>query len=166
MGKRFRGEAVNIKKELEKCLNGQKVEQGKKIFKINGKEEEFNEEIRVIAKLNKEKIGDMHSQCYLDKGVIILSDLSWDENMNEIYILRKITREIMNLRKKMKMVPTDNAKIIYKNLGDFNIVEDNLTKLLDHTNMQFEENNEMEVNSNKLDFEEEEIKYEFILVKI
>ena len=60
----------------------------------------------------------------------------------------------------------NNAKIIYKNLGDFNIVEDNLTKLLDHTNMQFEENNEMEVNSNKLDFEEEEIKYEFILVKI
>jgi len=114
--------------------------------------------------LNKNKIGNLYSQFYLENGLLILSDLTWNDEMNDIYVMKKIIREIMNLRKRMGMVPTDSAKILYKNNGKTKVLENNLYKLFENTNMEFEEYNGS--ISNKLEFEDEDNKYEFTLTKI
>ena len=165
LGKRFRGEAKNVKIEIEKYLRDKKVENGRKEIKIGGKNEIFEEEIKVVYKLDEKKIGENHVQFYKEKEIMILSDLSWDEELQEIYIKKLIMRELMNVRKEMGLIPTDSAKVMYKNMGDGMIIEDNLWKLYELLNMPFQEYNEKELGTKykKLYFEEEGVRYEFIV---
>jgi len=165
LGKRFKGDAKNVKLELEKYFKDKKVERGKKKVIINGKEEIFDEEIKVVGKLDQSKIWKFHQQYYVDSGVLILSDLCWDDEMQEIYIMKKITRELMNLRKILGMVPTDSAKVFFINEADSDFVEKNLWKLYEGTGMSFEEGS-MDESKTIIDFEDENIKYKFMIQKI
>ena len=74
-------------------------------------------------------------------------------------------RELMNVRKEMGLIPTDSARVMYKNMGDGMIIEDNLWKLYELLNMPFQEYNEKELGTKykKLYFEEDEVRYEFIV---
>ena len=165
LGKRFRNDAKNVKEQIERYLRDKKVEIGLKMIPIGGNNLVFNEEIKVVYKLDESKVNGKHVQFYPDKNILILSDLSWNEDLQTIYIKKLITRELMNLRKEMGLIPTDSARVMYKNLGDGMIIEDNLWKLYELLNMPFQEYNEKELGTKykKLDFEEDEVKYEFTI---
>ncbi len=71
----------------------------------------------------------------------------------------------MNLRKILGMVPTDSAKVIFRNEADSDFVEKNLWKLYEGTGMPFEEGS-MDESKTIIDFEDENIKYKFMIQKI
>jgi hypothetical protein len=70
-------------------------------------------------------------QFYEENGIIIVSDLTWNDELQEIYWMKMITRHIMNFRKEKELVPTDRVVIIYKNLGKVELVEKKEVEIAD-----------------------------------
>ena len=95
-----------------------------KILEIVGEDD-----ITVVDVLDGARIGDgVYSQFYAGDGLLIVSDLTWNTELEKKYQIRRICRTIMNARKEMGLVPTDAAKLGYKNTfgGGGGILEDNL----------------------------------------
>jgi len=161
LGKRFKNDAKKIKDKITyEMRNPENIEKLKKgYFTLDNNK--FHDEIKIVYKMN-DKI-DLYKQYYPEKGIIILTDLSWDNNMEEIYHIRMLTRKIMQLRKDAGLIPTDRAEIVYKNNGKINLIENNLITLVDNTNMKFVEKGNFE-KCCKIDYQEEDIKYELSLL--
>jgi hypothetical protein len=100
-----------------------------KILEIVGEED-----ITVVDVLDGARIGEGgYSQFYAGDGLLIVSDLTWNAELEKKYQIRRICRAIMNARKEMGLVPTDAAILGYKNTfgGDGGgagggIIEENL----------------------------------------
>jgi hypothetical protein len=90
------------------------------------------DDVRIVAKINEAKVGaEEYVQFYEASGIIIVSDLTWNEELEGIYWMKMITRHIMNFRKEKELVPTDRVVIIYKNLGRNELVEENESEMAD-----------------------------------
>ena len=63
----------------------------------------------VILKDKLEIETEQHVQFYEREGIIVLSDLTWNDELERMYNIRVIAREIMAGRKTMGLVPTDWA---------------------------------------------------------
>jgi hypothetical protein len=123
IGKKFKKDAkavIQRVKELEDDVA--------KILEIVGEED-----ITVVDVLDGARIGEgFYSQFYAGDGLLIVSDLTWNAELEKKYQIRRICRAIMNARKEMGLVPTDAAILGYKNSfgggggGGGGIIEDNL----------------------------------------
>jgi hypothetical protein len=156
-----------VKQEIESYLSGKEVTEGNKIISIGGRNEEFKDEIKVVYEINTQKTEGYHVQNYSENGLVILSDMKWDNSLQNIYLSKLLTRDLMKLRKEMGLIPTDCCRVVYKNLGEERVIEDNLWELYQTINMAFDEwhhNVDLGRKHKTLLFEEGEIKYELILI--
>jgi isoleucyl-tRNA synthetase len=121
IGKKFKKDAKTViqrVKELEDDVA--------KILEIVGEDD-----ITVVDVLDGARIGEgFYSQFYAGDGLLIVSDLTWNAELEKKYQIRRICRTIMNARKEMGLVPTDAAILGYKNSfgggGGGRLIEDNL----------------------------------------
>jgi hypothetical protein len=120
IGKKFKKDAKAIIQRVKEL--GDDVA---KILKIIGEED-----ITVVDVLDGAKIGEgFYTQFYAGDGLLIVSDLTWNAELEKKYQIRRICRVIMNARKEMGLVPTDKAILGYKNTfgcSGGGIIEDNL----------------------------------------
>jgi isoleucyl-tRNA synthetase len=118
IGKKFKKDAKAIIQRVKEL--GDDVE---KILKIIGEDD-----ITVVDVLDGAKIGEgFYPQFYAEDGLLIVSDLTWNAELEKKYQIRRICRAIMNARKEMGLVPTDKAILGYKNsFGGEGIFEANL----------------------------------------
>jgi hypothetical protein len=88
------------------------------------------DDITVVDVLDGARIGEgFYSQFYAGDGLLIVSDLTWNAELEKKYQIRRICRAIMNARKEMGLVPTDAAILGYKNRfggGGGRLIEENL----------------------------------------
>jgi len=171
--KRFRQYAKKVKEQIEKYMEKDRetklinLKSGKIKIPIDGKEIEFSNEIQLVYKLDGKKISkiqsNLYEQYFPDKGLVILSDLTWTDELQKIYDLRLLTRRLMQFRKEMDLVPTDKAVIVYKNLGQNQLIENNMNYMEEHCNMQILD--DLKINGftrfGEIRFEEENISYDF-----
>jgi len=132
-GKRFKEEAKEMKKKIAEYMTDENLElyiRDRRFF-IEGVR--FGEDdVRIVAKVNEAKVKEgEYVQFYEPSGIIIVSDLTWNEELEGIYWMKMITRHIMNFRKEKELVPTDMVVIIYKNLGKIEMVEDKEGEMAD-----------------------------------
>jgi hypothetical protein len=132
-GKRFKEEAKEMKKKISEYMTDENLELyiRDRSFFIEGVR--FGEDdVRIVSKINDSKVqvGE-YVQFYEESGIIIVSDLMWNEELEGIYWMKMITRHIMNFRKEKELVPTDRVLIIYKNLGKINLVEEKEVEIAD-----------------------------------
>ena len=171
--KRFRQDAKKVKEQVEKYMENDRetklinLKSGKIKIPIDGKEIEFSNEIQLVYKLDGKKISkiqsNLYEQYFPDKGLVILSDLTWTDELQKIYDLRLLTRRLMQFRKEMDLVPTDKAVIVYKNLGQNQLIENNMNYMEEHCNMQILDDLKIDgfTRSGEIRFEEENISYDF-----
>jgi len=175
LGKRFKKDAKRVKEKIEfymtnnypKCL--EELKKGKIVVNIDNEPQEFFKEIQLIYKLDRKKINkiqeNLYEQYFPDKGLVILSDLTWNEELENIYWLRVISRKLMQLRRDVGLIPTDCAEVCYKNLGTNLLIENNCHKLAENLNMFFR--NDFDLQNYKkystIILEEEDLKYELTI---
>lgn len=125
-GKRFKEGAKEMKKKIAEYMTDANLELyiRDRSFYIEGVR--FGEDdVRIIARVNQAKVGEgEYVQFYEASGIIVVSDLTWNEKLERIYWMKMITRHIMNFRKEKELVPTDRVVIIYKNLRKNELVEE------------------------------------------
>jgi hypothetical protein len=132
-GKRFKEGAKEMKKKIAEYMTDENLELyiRDRSFFIDGVR--FGEDdVRIVARVNQAKVGaGEYVQFYEASGIIIVSDLTWNEELEGIYWMKMITRHIMNFRKEKELVPTDRVVIIYKNLGKVELVEEKEGEIVD-----------------------------------
>lgn len=132
-GKRFKEGAKDMKNKIAEYMTDENLEIyiRDRSFFIEGTC--FGEDdVRIIAKVDGAKVGEgEYVQFYEPSGIIIVSDLTWNEELEGIYWMKMITRHIMNFRKEKELVPTDRVVIIYKNLGKVELVEEKEGEMVD-----------------------------------
>lgn len=107
IGKKFKKDAKAVIQSVKEL--GDNVA---KILEIVGEDD-----ITVVDVLDGARIGEgFYSQFYPSDGLLIVSDLTWNAELEKKYQIRRICRTIMNARKEMGLVPTDMAMLGYKNL--------------------------------------------------
>jgi isoleucyl-tRNA synthetase len=118
IGKKFKKDAKTVIQRVKEL--GDDVA---KILEIVGEDD-----ITVVDVLDKARIGEgFYPQFYAGDGLLIVSDLTWNAELEKKYQIRRICREIMNARKEMGLVPTDKAILEYKNtFRGGGILEENL----------------------------------------
>ena len=125
-GKRFKEGAKEMKKKIAEYMTDENFELyiRDRSFFIEGVR--FGEDdVRIVAKVDDAKVREgEYVQFYEAGGIIIVSDLKWNEELEGIYWMKMIMRHIMNFRKEKELVPTDRVVIIYKNLGKNKLVEE------------------------------------------
>jgi hypothetical protein len=132
-GKRFKDRAKEMKKKIAEYMTGENLG----LYIKNGfffiDDVRFREDdVRIVAKVDESKIQkEEYVQFYEANGIIIVSDLTWNDELQEIYWMKMITRHIMNFRKEKELVPTDRVVIIYKNLGKVELVENKEGEIAD-----------------------------------
>jgi len=132
-----------------------------KILEIVGEDD-----ITVVDVLDGAKIGEgFYSQFYAGDGLLIVSDLTWNAELEKKYQIRKICRVIMNARKEMGLVPTDAAILGYKNVAG-GILEENLEVFKAQIDMEIVSDlGEYAAASGKFEFlyEDEGVIYKFCI---
>jgi isoleucyl-tRNA synthetase len=132
-GKRFKDGAKEMKKKIAEYMTDENLELyiRDRSFFIDGVR--FGEDdVRIVARVNQAKVGaGEYVQFYEASGIIIVSDLTWNDELEGIYWMKMITRHIMNFRKEKELVPTDRVVIIYKNLGKVELVEEKEGEMAD-----------------------------------
>jgi len=178
LGKRFKKNAKEVKTQIDQFMNEMPVEKlerlqtGKILIPINGNLTEFSDEIQLSYKLDGKKISkiqeNLYQQYFPDRGLVILSDLTWNTKLQEIYWLRVLSRKLMQFRKDMNLVPTHKAVVHYENKGETKLIENNLNFLMDYTNMRFVNilDNEKYSRNGKIMFEEDEIIYDLTMLVV
>jgi isoleucyl-tRNA synthetase len=119
IGKKFKKDAKTVIQRVKE-LEGDVA----KILEIVSEDD-----ITVVDVLDGARIGEgFYSQFYAGDGLLIVSDLTWNAELEKKYQIRRICRAIMNARKEMGLVPTDAAILGYKNVfgGGGGIIEENL----------------------------------------
>jgi hypothetical protein len=118
IGKKFKKDAKAVIQRVKEL--GDDIA---KILEIVGEED-----ITIVDVLDGARIGEgFYSQFYAGDGLLIVSDLTWNAELEKKYQIRRICRTIMNARKEMGLVPTDAAILGYKNtFGSGGIIEENL----------------------------------------
>jgi len=150
----------------------ERLQTGKILIPINGNLTEFSDEIQLSYKLDGKKISkiqeNLYQQYFPDRGLVILSDLTWNTKLQEIYWLRVLSRKLMQFRKDMNLVPTHKAVVHYENKGETKLIENNLKFLMDYTNMRFVNilDNEKYSRNGKIMFEEDEIIYDLTMLVV
>jgi isoleucyl-tRNA synthetase len=166
-GKRFKDGAKEMKKKIAEYMTGENLGLyiKNKTFMID--EFHFREDdVRIVAKVNESKVREgEYVQFYEENGIIIVSDLTWNNELQEIYWMKMITRHIMNFRKEKELVPTDRVVIFYKNLGKIELVEKKKTEMADFLGVVLCENYEEKLGGfiGNTTFHEDDIHYEFKL---
>jgi len=168
LGKRFKKDSVIIGKKIKEYLDKHwgkcalEIKSGKIIIPIDEEEITFTNEINLKYEIDNEKVKkifgiEMHGLIY--KDIVILSDLSWNTELENIYLLKMFCRELMDFRKKCTLIPTNKVIVHFKNIAQNHFIEENIEKLKESTNMVFIEYTNFD--KNKLCFELDENKYEF-----
>jgi hypothetical protein len=160
IGKKFKKDAKAIIQRVKEL--GDDVA---KILKIIGEED-----ITVVDVLDGAKIGEgFYTQFYAGDGLLIVSDLTWNAELEKKYQIRRICRTIMNARKEMGLVPTDKAILGYKNtFGGWGILEDNLEVFRAQIDMEIVGDlDEYAGTSRKYEFqyEDEGVNYKFCIFR-
>jgi isoleucyl-tRNA synthetase len=166
-GKRFKDGAKEMKKKIAAYMTDEK-------FGLYIKNKTFmiddihfcEDDVRIVAKVDDAKVREgEYVQFYEENGIIIVSDLTWNDELQEIYWMKMITRHIMNFRKEKELVPTDRVVIIYKNLGKVEIVEKKETEMADFLGVVLCENYEEKLGGfiGNTTFHEDDVQYEFKL---
>jgi hypothetical protein len=111
-----------------------------------------------------------YSQFYAGDGLLIVSDLTWNAELEKKYQIRRICRTIMNARKEMGLVPTDAAILGYKNsFGGGGIIEDNLEAFRAQIDMEIvgDWSEYSGADSKKFEFlyEDEGVSYKFCIFR-
>lgn len=163
-------ENVMVTYEYDKALLGRKFKKdAKKILKeeINYKFFEENGFVEVLGFCVKEIVRvekPKNESFYFSKnGMLIESDMSWNEELENIYLMKKLSRFIMNMRKTGGLVPTDNATIYFKNNGSKTFLEENLKNISKMVKMNVLERFDESVLV-KEKYEEDDMNYEIMLV--
>lgn len=168
LGKRFKDDAKKIRSNIIEYITDDILEEyiKNKRIEINGNYF-YEDEIRIVAKVDETKFNKDNSyiQFYEKSGIIIVSDLTWTDEMQTIYWMKMITRHIMNYRKEKELVPTDKIVIMYKNLGKINVVEEKLNEMAEFLGVILCTNYGKEIRGfiGNTIFEEENVHYEFKL---
>jgi isoleucyl-tRNA synthetase len=166
-GKRFKDGAKEMKKKITEYMTDENLGLyiKNKTFMID--EFHFREDdVRIVAKVDESKVREgEYVQFYEANGIIIVSDLTWNNELQEIYWMKMITRHIMNFRKEKELVPTDRVVIFYKNLGKIELVEKKKTEMADFLGVVLCENYEEKLGGfiGNTVFHEDDIHYEFKL---
>jgi isoleucyl-tRNA synthetase len=162
IGRKFKKDAKAIIKRVQE--SGDNVE---KILEIVSEED-----ITVVDVLDVDKIGEgFYSQFYAGDGLLIVSDLTWNAELEKKYQIRRICRAIMNARKEMGLVPTDVAILGYNNVfgGDGGgIIEENLEVFRVQIDMEMVSDlGEYAAASGKFEFlyEDEGVNYKFCIFR-
>jgi isoleucyl-tRNA synthetase len=161
IGRKFKKDAKSIIQRVKEL--GDDVA---KILEIVGEED-----ITVVDILDEVRIGDgVYSQFYAGDGLLIVSDLTWNAELEKKYQIRRICRAIMNARKEMGLVPTDAAILGYKNVfGDGGgIIEENLEAFKAQIDMEIVGDwGEYTGASRKYEFlyEDEDVNYKFCIFR-
>ena len=163
IGKKFKKDAKAIIQRVKEL--GDDVA---KILEIVGEED-----ITVVDVLDGARIGDgFYSQFYAGDGLLIVSDLTWNAELEKKYQIRRICRVIMNARKDMGLVPTDAAILGYKNTfggdGGGGIIEENLEAFRAQIDMEIVGDwGEYAGTSRKYEFlyEDEGVNYKFCIYR-
>lgn len=168
IGKRFRKNA----KKMRDILSSYKVEdfvrnaKGNIIVEMDGENYELIDEIKIVEEMKEIEVKEgKYVQYNRELGMIIVSDLSWNEDVNTIFWMKMIVRNIMDARKKMGLVPTDKALIKILNKGVSRILEENMDDFISQIDMQIVESNINSKNYN-LNFDMGEMKYEFTIFQV
>jgi hypothetical protein len=168
LGKRFKDDAKKIRSNIIEYITDDTLKEyiKNKRIEINGNYF-YEDEIRIVAKVDETKFDkdNNYIQFYEKSGIIIVSDLTWTDEMQTIYWMKMITRHIMNYRKEKELVPTDKIVIIYKNLGKINVVEEKLNEMAEFLGVILCTNYGKEIRGfiGNTIFEEESVHYEFKL---
>lgn len=169
MGKRFKKNARKIQKQLETYLEDHFEEfklDGKIIMEYGGEQITFKDEIDIIDEINSKKIPEnMHSQIYLKEQMIIVSDLTWNDQLENKYWIRVICRQIMNMRKLMGLIPTDKATFTYNSRGARDIILENKDQIINQIGMDNLLPDSYE-KSEKFSFQENDFDYDFCIYLI
>jgi len=166
-GKRFKEEAKEMKKKIAEYMTDENLELyiRERSFFIEGVH--FGEDdVRIVAMVNQAKVGEgEYVQFYETSGIIIVSDLTWNDELQAIYWMKMITRHIMNFRKEKELVPTDRVVIIYKNLGKIELVEKKESEMADFLGVVLCKNYEEKLGGfiGNTTFHEDDVHYEFKL---
>ena len=149
MGKRFKKDA---KKMMEEGFNQSDYER-------DGYVEILGMRVEEIVKVEKPKDEKYY---YSKNGMLIETDMCWDEELENIYLRKKMARFMMNLRKVGGLVPTDEGSIYFRNFGSKTFLEENLERISKMIKMEILEEN-LENVLVKEKYEEDEMNYEISL---
>ena len=160
IGKKFRNDAKKIMNHLQNWIPDNMQYLGQQLnFQIEGIDYCIEPEDIILRDEVNVQTTD-HVQFYEKEGILIVSDLTWNDELERKYQIRVIAREIMAARKTMGLVPTDLAVLQYK--PDAFIAE-NLQEFCKQTGMDIVEF-EPSYYKNKYEFVFQE--YQFALYKM
>jgi len=167
IGRKFKKDAKTIIKQVQDL--GDNVA---KILEIVGEDDITVVDVLDVGRIEK----GFYSQFYAGDGLLIVSDLTWNAELEKKYQIRRICRTIMNARKEMGLVPTDAAILGYKNSfggdggsGRGGIIEENLEAFRAQIDMEIvaDWGEYVGVDSRKFEFvyEDEGVNYKFCIFR-
>ena len=162
IGKKYKKDAQKIKSLINDNLPTH-FEQFLQNGTITINEYVFKDEIDIVDEVDKSKIPEeLYVQFYSEIGMIITSDLTWNDELETKYWIRVICRQIMNLRKNIGLIPTDKAFLKYESKGMIDIIGENLEMVKEQIGMDITDTIPIKYDYNdSCVFEENDFNYIF-----
>jgi len=162
IGKRFRKDSIKIMEEIEKFDSEQlkQIYNDKKVqikFGLETYTLNVGEELNILmfsdVKLNK------YEKCIVQNDIVVIADMTYDEETQNLYQTRLLIRTIQDIRKKLDLHPWNKILVHYN-------VPENLIKYMPIIKEKIDNDMIFDIESNSYLFEWKTLNGEIILIHL